>query len=533
MRCVLSTALLFLVFLGASALPSCTYKTFRDPRDIVEALPADPPTLNPVLAGDETAFTVLSNIYESLLDMDFETLGPKPLLAKKWEISADHLTYTLWLREDVKWHDGKAFTADDVIFTFETINNPKVDAARYRNYFKDITKIEKLGPHVVRFVYAKPYFKALEMIGGMAIIPKHIFGNGEDFNTHPANRFPVGTGAYKFGGWKSNQKIWLSRFDGYWGEEPKIRDVVYKVVPEAMVRLGLLKKGALDIEKLTAIQWVRQTVGAAFEEQFNKYRYYLPNYSYIGWNSRKPFFSDRRVRIAMTMLINRKEILDKIMLGQGELISCGFYRFGENYDESIAPYPFDPKEAVRLLEEAGWIDHDGDGIRDKDGIPFRFTLVGSAGSTGARTIGILLREELMRVGIRMDVQQFEWATMLNMLANRNFDAALMAFSTTFHEDPYQLWHSSQASQGSNFAGFVNARADELIENGRTEFDPKKRAGLYRELHAILHYEEPVTFMFTIPTRLAVAKRFTDVKVYKRGLNSNEWNIGPGPRLVEW
>ncbi|MFA4875354.1 MAG: ABC transporter substrate-binding protein, partial [bacterium] len=313
---------------------SCGGVVTRDPSILVTTLPADPPALNPITAMDSTSAEVDGYIFESLLKLDNKTLERKSQLAEGYEVSPDHLVYTFRLRDGVRWHDGKPFSADDVIYTFERIRDPAVDAANLRNYFKDVKSIEKLDERTVRFVYARPYFKALEIIGGALIIPKHIFADGSDFNSHPANRRPIGTGPYRFVQWKTGRNIGLARNDDYWGERPVISGIEYRIVPDAMVRFQLLKKAAIDMDSMRAIQWARQTEGASFVNNFTKHKYYLPNYSYIGWNMRGPFFDDRRVRKAMTMLVNRDAILKEILLGEGEVVASAFYRFGDQYDKS-------------------------------------------------------------------------------------------------------------------------------------------------------------------------------------------------------
>ncbi len=517
----------------ASLLASCAMRVERDPAVIVQHLGADPSVLNPITSTDAYASDVLSYIYESLLDRDRETLKLKPMLAERWTIADDHLTYTFTLREGVKWHDGAPFTVDDVVYSFERINDPNVDAAHYRNYFRDIKKVEKLDARTVRFTYSKPYFRALEICGSMPIVPKHLFDDGTDFNAHRLNRAPVGTGPYRFKEWVTGSRIELTRNEDYWGTKPTLSGIVYKIIPDSTVAFQLLKKGALDLSDLRAIQWERQTESARFDEMFEKYRYFMPNYSYIGWNMRRPFFEDRRVRLAMTMLVNREDILKKLLFGQGAIVTGNLYRFGPMYDERIAPWPYDPAEAKRLLDEAGWSDHDGDGWRDKDGLAFDFNFLVPAGSKFAQSIGLILREELERVGIRMNIQQLEWAAMLKILEDRSFDATSLAWSSPLEDDPYQVWHSTQAVKGSNFIGFINPEADKILEDARREFDPDKRALLFHRFQRILHEEQPYTFLFTNPSLVAVARRFTNVVAYKIGLDPLKWGVGPWNTLMEW
>ena len=514
-------------------LSSCDWRVDRDPNVLVLSLLSDPPTLNPITYTDTTSLSVLKYVYESLLERDNRTLDFVPKLAERWEVSPDKLSYTFWLRRDVLWQDGVPFTADDVVYTFDRMRDPKVDAARMRNYLSDVVKIEKLDDHRVRFVYAKPYFKALEIFGGMMIMPKHLFDDGTDFNAHRLGRAPVGTGPYRFVEWKTGRRIELARNELYWGNRPAITGIVFRIISDQMVAFQLLKKGAIDDSTIRSIQWTRQTESPSFNSKFQKFRYYLPNCTYIGWNMRRPFFTDSRVRIAMTMLVNRREILEKILLGQGEIIDSSFYLFGRNYDKSIEPYPFDPQRAKELLDEAGWVDTDGDGIRDKDGVPFRFTLLSAAGDRMSQSIGLFLREELGKVGIAMEARQLEWATMLSLLSKRDFDAASLGFTLAVEEDPFAIYHSSQAAEGSNFVGFSDARADAILEDARGEFNRWKRRELYHEFQRILHREEPYTFLFTLPSLVAVARRFEDVTVYRLGVDTLEWKVGPWPELIEW
>src|SRR3989338_880735 len=193
-------------------LIGCNFQVPKDPYTLVQNLPTDPETLNPVTANSAYASSVSGYIYEQLFELDNETLLPKPKLAKRWEISPNGLQYTFYLRDDVKWQDGKPFTVDDIIYTYDRIQDPKVDAAPLRSYYRDVIKAEKLDKYTVRFTYRQPYFRALYMLGLMTVVPKHVFNDGQDFNSHPRNRNPVGTGPFQFVEWHPGNKIVLKRF---------------------------------------------------------------------------------------------------------------------------------------------------------------------------------------------------------------------------------------------------------------------------------------------------------------------------------
>ncbi|MEE8135928.1 MAG: peptide-binding protein [Thermodesulfobacteriota bacterium] len=491
---------------------------------LIYHLSAEPATLNPITATD--AYEGIINngkIYETLIERNNETLELDPLLAESWEISEDKLTYTFKMREGIKWHDGTPFTSEDVVFSYKTIMNPKVDSPQLRAYYQEIRDVKAIDDLTVEFTYAKPYFLALEFCGGMPIVPKHIFDKG-DFNTNPAGRDPIGTGPYKFVRWTTGRDIVIDKNPDYWGEKPKINKIVFKIITDSTVSFQILKREELDVSGLTPIQWERQTNSPSFNENYDKLSYFTPNYSYIGWNSKRPYFADKQVRTALTHLVNRELILDKILYNLGAIVTNPFYINGPEYDKSIDPYPYDPQKAEELLKEADWIDHDGDGIRDKDGVKFAFEFLIPGGSETGEKIATILKEELDNMGIQMDIRKTEWAVFTTRLNERNFDAVTLAWSMGVESDPYQIWSSTQAEKGSNFIGFKNKQADKLIEEARTEFDRDKRQELYRKFAEIIHEEQPYTFLFCRKSTVAVNKRFENVVVYPLGIDLLEWHV---------
>ena len=496
----------------------------RDPSSLYMYLPAEPDTLNPITATDSYATTINNHLYETLIDRDWDSLEPVPLLAERYTVSPDKLRFRFYLKKGVLWSDGTEFTADDVVYSFNMIKDPKVACAHLKVYYVDVKECRKIDRYAVEFSYVRPYFMALEFCGEMPIVPKHLFDDGTDFNTHKNNRHPVGTGPYVFKSWKTGTGIELVRNEKYRGGKPDIKTVVYRIVPEINVALQMLKKGDLDVMGVRTIQWERQTNSEKFKENFYKLKYFQPQYSYIGWNARRPFFADRRVRLAMTHLVDREALVDKLAFGHGRVVSGNFYIFSKNYDSRIKPWPYDPERARELLDEAGWSDHDGDGIRDKNGVPFSFTFTISSGSKFAERLSTIIKEDFSKIGINVDINRYEWAVFVQKVENRDFDAVTLGWNLGYSGDPYQLWHSSQVEKGSNYCSFINAEADRIIEDARKEFNEDKRVRMYHRFHAILHHEQPYTFLFC-PNELAVvSRRFSNVKVHVRGLNLKEWKV---------
>lgn len=523
--CFLACVAALLLGWSVAARPALAAQGSPSPDDgdwLIAHLSAEPATLNPITATDAYASNINDYIYESLLKRDEKTAQLVPQLAESWEVADDHLTYTFHLKKGIHWQDGAPFTARDVLFSYERIQDPKVDAAHLRNYYRDIEQLVMLDDYTVRYRYRIPYYLALEFCGGIPIVPAHLFAESDDFNQHPIGRHPVGTGPYRFVKWNTGEQIVLERDDGYWGEKPHLQRIVFKIVTDSTVALEVLKQHGLDDMGLRPIQWAMQTRGKRFQQDFQKLKYYLPSYSFVGWNLRKPLFQDRRVRQAMTMLVNREPILKKILFGLGTVISGPFYVNSPAYNQAIQPYPYDPKAALNLLHEAGWTDHDGDHILDKDGIPFEFEFIISSGSKFAEQLTTILQENLKRVGIRMRIRKLEWAVFIQKIDAHEFDACTLSWRMGWDSDPFQIWHSSQAEKGSNFVGFVNVEADRLIEEARKEFDAEKRRQMYHRFHEIIHEEQPYTFLFTTEALVAVDRRFANVQVYPLGLAPKEW-----------
>jgi len=496
----------------------------RGADELYAYLSAEPDTLNPVISSDAYSAEINSHIYETLLDMDLDTLGRKPDLAERWEISPDHRRYRFFLKKGVLWSDGVEFTADDVVYSFKVIKDPKTANAHRKVNYLDITEVRKIDRYTVDFIYSKEYYLGLEICGGMTIIPMHLFNDGADINTHRNNRIPLGTGPYRFTEWVTGSRIVLERNELYRDRKPAIRKIVYRIVAEPSVAFLMLKKGELDFMSVRPIQWVRQTGSGKFLRSFNKFQYFTPNYSYIAWNSRRPVFSDARVRRAMSRLINLEAILEKLLFGLGKRVNGTFYFYSKYYNSDISPIEYDPAGAMALLKQAGWADTDGDGFLDRNGRKFSFIFTISSGSKFAERLGTIMKEDFRKAGIDMEINRYEWAVFVQKLNSRDFDAVTLSWSLGYNEDPYDLWHSSQMEAGFNFVGFRDAEADSIMERGRREFDEARRTALFSRLDRIIYREQPYTFMFCSPALVVVSKRFGNVVVHRAGLDTDEWTI---------
>jgi peptide/nickel transport system substrate-binding protein len=503
----------------------CFKKYHKDPETILLNISTDPVTLNPVLAEDAYSSTIISRMYESLLERDNETLQMKGMLAEKWTVSPNNLVFTFYLRKDVKFHDGQPFTSKDVLFTYQKIMDETTPNPQSKVYFKDVGRVYIPDDYTVIFVMNKPYYKSLEILGGMEIIPEHLFSKEDNFVLNDYNlKNPVGTGPYKFVKWKTRQKVVLIKNENYWGKMPDIKQIEYKIIEDDSVALQSLKKQELDMKNLTPFQWMRQSASEKFERNFKKVKYLSTSYNYIGYNTRKFPFDKKEVREAMTFLVNREKIRTTILNGLSEITTGNFWINSDQYNKNLEPRKYNPQLGVKLLNDAGFTDSDNDGILDLQGKKLSFEIMVPSGVDFYRRVTPVLKEDFSRHGVEVNIREIQFQALIEKINKREFEAMMLAWSIGIEGDPYQLWHSTQVDKGHNFTGFTTPEMDYIIDQARIEFNPLIRNKLYHRFHEILYENQPYTFLFTNYSLVAIQKRFQNVNVYKAGLDLREWRI---------
>ncbi len=490
----------------------------------IEASIGDASTLLPVLASDSASSDINGLIYNGLIrySKDLEVEGE---LAESWEISEDNLTITFKLREDVRWHDGTPFTAEDVLFNYQLYTDPKTPTA-YAESFKQVTKAEVVDPYTFRVHYDKPYAPAL-VSWAMPVHPKHLL-EGQDITRSPLARKPVGTGPYKFGEWLAGEKIVLEANPDYFEGQPYIKRVLYRIIPDTSTQFLELQTGSLDFMGLSPLQFDRQTETPAFRRLYNKYRYLNFGYTYLGYNLKNPILKDRRVRQALSYAIDKQEIIDGVLLGYGVAATGPYKPDTWVYNKNVPHYDYNPQKARELLAEAGWVDTDGDGILDKDGKKLAFTIVTNQGNDLRSKTGEIIQRRFKEVGVKVDLRIIEWATFLKEFINPgNFDATILGWTGGPEPDQYNIWHSSKTGPRQlNFIGFKNDQVDQMLEKGRRVFDQAERKAYYDRFQEILAEEQPYTFLYIPEALPAVSKRFRGVEPAPAGIryNFHKWFV---------
>jgi len=509
---------------------ACGQKAVRNPNTYVESSIGDARRLNPVIANDSASGAINDQVFNGLVkyDKDIRLVGD---LAERWDVSADGKTITFHIRKGVKWHDGVEFTADDCLFTYQKLIDPKV-VTPYSSSYMDVKKAEVVDRYTFRVSYAEPFSPALES-WAMGMIPKHLL-EGKDINTDAFNREPVGTGPYKFKEWIAGQKIVLDANDRYFEGRPNIDQFIYRIIPDSSTMFQELLSGGVDMMGLTPLQYLRKSETRRIRDNYRKFRYPANAYTYMGYNLTNPLFGDVKVRQALSYAINRQSIIDGILLGLGKTCTGPFSYVSWAYNPKAKSYPHDPELAKKMLAEAGWKDLNSHGILEKDGKPFRFTILTNLGNTERIRTAEIIQQNLKALGIDVSIRVMEWQAFLEQIDKRSFEAIILGWGMGRDPDIYDIWHSSKTKKGEyNFIGYRNAEVDRLLVEGRRTFDIEKRKKIYYRIHEILAEEQPYAFLYVPDALPIVHKRFKGIEVAPLGIMYNfiKWHV-PKDRM-EW
>lgn len=495
---------------------------------LVEASIGDISGLIPNITSDSSSHEIGGLIYSNLVrtNKDLEVEGE---LAERWDVSKDELTITFYLRKGVKWHDGEEVTAEDVDFTYRYMIDPKTPTA-YAESFRQVRKAEVVDRYTYRVTYDKPYAPGL-LSWGIWILPRHIlepaWKAGVDLRTTQQNRRPVGSGAYRFVEWKTGEKVVLESNHDYFEGRPYINRVVYRIIPDPSTIFLELKAKDIDMAGLTPIQFRRQTEYPAFQKAFHRYQYLANAYTYLGFNLRDPRFQDKRVRQAIAHAIDKQEIIDGVLLGLGRQ-AVGPYKPGTWwYKADVKTFPFDPERAKALLAEVGW-KPGSDGILEKDGKPFSFTIRTNQGNLVRQQTAEIIQRRLMAIGIDVKIHVVEWAAFLNtFIRKRDFEAIILGWGLGTDPDQYEIWHSSKTgSEELNHISYSNPKVDDLLEAGRRTFDQARRKAIYGELQEIMAEDQPVVFLFVPDALSVVSSRVRGIEPAAAGISYNftKWYV---------
>ncbi len=479
---------------------------------------AEPPTLNPLVEHDAwTTWLALDAFYDPLVRQDPATAALSPGLALRWQ-QPDERTVILTLRRGVKWHDGKPFSATDVLATLARLHEPGI-AAELQSEFADLEPVERVGDDTVILHFRRPDPLALSNLSQLPILPAHQLAAG-DLRMQPLARTPVGTGPFRFLEWRTGESIRLARNERYWGAPAQIAEIELRIVRDAEAAWELARRGEIDLLwRLSPAQADR----AALPPGFHVHRWHLPSYSFVVWNLQRPGLGDVRVRQALALAADRARYLKVAFHGRARPITGPYPLDSPSYDRTVAGWPHDPVRARRLLDEAGIR---GDGLRRWKEQPFRLTFLLLAGSQTLTPLATMLQEDLRRVGVELEIVPVDWATLLDRLRKHDFDAAALQWMMRTPPDNSHEFHSSESAGGQNYGSFRNAEVDQLIDQLKHTAPGPARVALDHQLHQLLDREQPYLFLGCPEIHSLVAERLHGYAPSAAGLSLARLSVSP-------
>jgi peptide/nickel transport system substrate-binding protein len=489
-----------------------------------------------IIAGQHHQFVNLM----TLLDYD-ENLQPRPYLAESWDIAEDNTAMTFHIRQDVLWHDGEVTDAHDVAFTYEAVTNPDTgypNAAFWDHYVKGPEGVEVLDDFTVR-ISMRPHGQFLDPFRALGILPEHLLGDvpATELGEHPyGTQCPVGNGPFVFSSHAPLDR-WVfdanPAFPAALGGRPFVDRYVYRMIPEQTTLLTECLTGGIDVFYKAPPDQAQRIID---DPRVELRRYPSRTVAFVVWNGRRPQLSDVRVRRAITMATDRAAIVDALLQGYGTVANTGVPPFHFAFDrEGTGSIENDPAGAEALLDQAGWSDRDGDGVRENAaGEPLSFSLKVNTGNQLRQNIVEIMQAQLADIGIDARVEVVETTTLFDQLLDpeeRDFDGAIVGWSVDFRLDETDLFHSDRIDQPFAWSGTQNPEIDRYLDLLGATVDEEEAAALWREYQQAIVEEQPYTFLYFLDQLMGVSGRVQGAEMDARGewLNLREWYLDPESR----
>ncbi|MBT3223637.1 MAG: hypothetical protein HN348_31585, partial [Proteobacteria bacterium] len=483
--------------------------------------------ISPV-AETEADTQILMALSVPIIDGDFDcSLKKSPGIATDWGWSDDGKILSLTLRNDLKFYDGKPLTAHDIAFTYQIVGDPKVGSPRLQ-FLQHMTpdgRPKVFDDHHLEFHFTHAYDRDTQTAHAttLSVLPKHLLQDADrsTIRGHALAKTPVSHGPFRMATHEPNERIVLVPNENFSGPEemrPHLNRVIFRILPEYSTRLLELQSGNVDMFQginIADADELRKT-----HPHINIVRRGWRFMDYVAWNASIPLFEDKRVRRGLTMAIDIDGMIAKLLTAKsGERYAkravstitpelCGIH------NDDVKLLPFDLEQSEALMAEAGWTDTDGDGILDKDGKKFEFTLATNTSNKRRADVSILIQANLEKLGVKANLEQQESNVFFKNLRERKYEAALAGWSTSLFVDPSDEWRSD--SDGThhefNFTNYANPKADELIDKGMSIADIQQAAPVWKEFQQVVYDDQPYTFLWWMDELVAIDSRFENVEI---------------------
>lgn len=454
------------------------------------------PTLNPWTPGAVIESNLINTIlFEQLTRYSPEDLAPSPALATSWTASDDGLAWTFELRQGVVWSDGEPFDAADVAFTFnDVVLNPEL-GAQSASQFSPIDQVVVVDDHTVRFELETPFSALPYYLASFAgILPEHVLGDEENpLDVASFNKdMPVTTGPYQVDAFVPGSFVRLVPNASYWGGEPQLAGIVFRVIPDANTQVAQARAGELDI--LTRVS-PNDVAGLESTGRLEVLRQSQNLFFFVAPNHDDERFDDVRLKRALLMAIDREAMIQALLDGFGEVATGPVApMLGALYHPDVRQYPYDPEAAGQLLDEAGWTMGPG-GVREKDGEPLALYMpTGQFRDLVPATL--LVQQFWQDVGVDVDVDVMEWnAYIQDVVVARDYEVTLAWWSMPPTADVAPYFSCSAAQSGNNIPNYCSEELDELMREGRRALTLDDQIEAYAEMQEFLAEELPYLYLW--------------------------------------
>lgn len=554
---------------------SCGGGEMETPNYVIIHQLTEPQSLNPANSKGAESTVIYYNLFQELINADFEKSIVIPVLAKSrptfTPIAGTNLTEMAFeIREEAVWDNGTPVIGEDIAFSLKIIKVPQTDNGYkkpYFDYIKDII-IDKDNPKKFKFI-CEQYMLAENAMSDLHIMPRYVYDSENVLNdysikslsdstlteqhkadpkliafatTFNSPKFQretiIGSGPYEFMTWKTGQRVILRKKKNWWGNNIKNNQwfnaypdtIVYEVINDPNIAFEALKQGRVNT--MASIQprvFREECLSPNFQNLFHTGQPPAYAYDFAGFNLDDPKFKNVKTRKAIAHLVNTQELIETELNGFGQQITSSIHPSKTNFlDSTVKPFTFDIELAKKYLAEAGWKDSDNDGILDMvyEGrqIPLTIKIITNNENKRRKAICELFKQAAEQVGIEVNIVTPIWSNFTPMISAKQFDLFVLGFiSSPFESDPKQTWHTSSIANGTNYFGYSNPKADQIIDELRLKVVEEERYPYYKRLHKIIHDDVPVVFIMTQNERIAVSKQFDNV--YFAGMKPGFWASG--------
>jgi len=513
---------------------------------LIESAIGEPPTLLPPSSEEVVTRDIGEQLFLKLADvgMSLNTVGDEdfqPLLAERWEWDGP-VTLVFHIDPRAKWQDGQRVTAADVAFTFDAYTDSAV-ASPCRAQLRRIASVTQRDTLTAVFRFRERYPEMFyDAVYHMRILPAHLLRSvpRDQWRTAPFGRQPVGNGPYKFVRWQAAQSIELTADSTFFLGRPAIRRVIWRFTPNAQVAVTQLIADEADVREQLVTPENVERVRAA--QQLSLYPYRGNTYGYLDFNLRAngdttkphPVFGDREVRRAISMAVDRARLAKSTLGDLGKVPPGPMSSLQWIWDPENRQLPYDTAQAGRILNARGWRDHDGDGVRDKNGQPLAFHILVPTTSALRRQYARLLQEQWRAVGIQAEIDEVESSVVGQRATTGRFDAVIAARTN----DPSpssgipQTWTSAGIG-GSNFGRYHSPEFDRLVERAISATSRDQARQFWRAAVETINADAPAIFLFSIENMAAVHSRVANVQIRPDSWAAllRTWRI-PADRLID-